>query len=445
MRTEVREAFEVYASQTGVGVDPGSWADGNARRAETDELSRHVASILERAGLDPYLAPGAKTLRVGLVTGKVEAGEGDYRNTPLIPSRMARQRQGVLKLLETFAANHAMGSFLRYRVITAGQRVPVSDLRETIRRLVMKVRRWNADLCKRYDVELLIRSIEFPFDKQSGTFHVHANIIYAPRRRLSLEEWTAFNRSSWRFFETRNQDSGRLRNLREAVKYCLKGEDVRAMLSSGSQLAVEFFRAIQGLRLVETYSLLRGWRKELEQAALKPYAFTESNGKSRLIFVKRPASERSDKEAAAASDRRNWIVNVSLPQAWACPWKEPVAVVMNPDLARLHSDSDFIALRHRALKDWRANGAPEPENAMQQAAEFNLVNMTLKRERQSGRKISPQNQRSDRHKRPPRCHFPSKANPFNAHRCRTTNYPRRENDNFERNFTNNMPDNRGLE
>jgi hypothetical protein len=73
---------------------------------------------------------------------------------------------------------------------------------------------------------VVFRATEFTTDDKLS-FHPHANVLYAPRVRLSAETWAKFLSWSRRYLGAHWRDNGELQKGEEALKYPFKPQTWR--------------------------------------------------------------------------------------------------------------------------------------------------------------------------------------------------------------------------
>jgi hypothetical protein len=339
--------------QTGASVsDLPTWLEREQRYRLQDELTRRLAGVLEAAGIPAHRA-GAGFALVGLVTGGVKPAEQPYRRIHFLPSVAASLRAELANGLELFLATK--GRYARYAVVTTGQRCELDELRRRIVRLSRLVSRWAHEVCKPLGIVVAFRSIELPCD-DGKTFHVHANVVYWPTHSIPKKAWRLFLRRTRAHFGAHWQDCGRLKEVREVVKYMMKGEDVARLADNDSADVVELYRQLRGLRLVECHGPFRAFRRELDAAGLKVVPEYGPRGR-RLVVTRRPALRHPDRPATGLPGT-NQVLSIDLPRAAFCNYREPVLRVSNLHVPTLWHDPQLLARAGEALADWTRNGAP---------------------------------------------------------------------------------------
>ncbi len=350
---EYRPWHHLMAQETGVQVsDLPTWLEREQRYRLQDELTTRLAGVLEAAGIPAHRA-GAGFALVGLVTGGVKPAEQPYRRIHFLPSVAATLRAELANGLELFLATRAR--YARYAVVTTGQRCELDELRRRIVRLSRLVSRWAHEVCKPLGVVVAFRSIELPCD-DGKTFHVHANVVYWPTHSIPKKAWRSFLRRTRAYFGAHWKDCGRLKEVREVVKYVMKGDDVARLADNDPADVVELYQQLRGLRLVECHGPFRAFRRELDNDGLKVVPEYGPRGR-RLVVTRRPAQAHLDRPTVGLP-ATNQVLAVDLPRAAFCNYREPVLRVSNLDVHTLWHDPQLLARAHEALADWTRNGAP---------------------------------------------------------------------------------------
>ncbi len=347
----VRSYGDVLSGQTGVAVSTlPEWQERQARYRAQDALTAEVAQVLSAGGVNPF-RDGAGFSLVGLVTGLVKPAEHEYRRIHFLPAVAASLRAELANALDLYLAIN--GRHARYAVMTTGQRCTVCDVRSRLVWLHRTISRWHHEICAPLGIEVLFRAAELPCD-DAETFHVHANVLYAPSRYLRPREWRRFLRQTRAHFGAHWHDNGKLEDVREAVKYVMKGDQVARLAASSPTVLVALYHQLAGLHLVQGLGPFRDWRRSLADVGQKVIAIHEREGR-KLIAVKRRERRPEDETEASAGARlpaSNRILSFGLPRAAFGPRKEPVALVENLDLGSFWRDPLVAEHARRALHDW---------------------------------------------------------------------------------------------
>ncbi len=353
---EVRAWDDLMAGQTGASVsDLPTWLEREQRYRLQDELTTRLAAILEPAGIPAHRA-GSGFALVGLVTGGIKPAEQPYRRIHFLPAVAASLRAELANGLELFLATQ--GRYARYAVMTTGQRCELDELRARIARLNRLVSRWASEICAPLGIEVAFRSIELPCD-DAKTFHVHANVLYWPTRRIPKKPWKRFLRQTRAFFGAHWKDNGRLKEVREVVKYMMKAEDITGLADNDESDIVRLYHQLRGLHLVQPLGPFRDFRRALADAGLKVVPEYGPRGR-RLVVTRRPVRPHRDLPINGLPGT-NQVLSIDLPRAAFCNYREPVMRVGNLDVQTLWHDPSLLARAAEALADWTRNGAPPPQ------------------------------------------------------------------------------------
>ena len=356
----------IVASQTGLSArDAVAWAEAQQRRAKIDAETRLVASTLREYGFD-LRRKDQVLVQVGLVTGAVASAVEGYQRNVFLPSVAASLRREMVDQFELYLRRHQKGKFARYAVITSGQRCKAIGLRERVQTFNRKISKWRATVCRDFGIDVLLRALEMPWKKDAG-FHLHSNVILLPKGRLSKADWADFHERTRRYFGSWWRDNGRLSDIREALKYCIKGDDLTRMCRDDPVSLVNAHQEVRGLHLVQPLGGFRAWRSELKAERQKVVAVHDRKGRRRLVITDR--RRRDEDRCRSLEDSDNQLVSITLPSARFSRFKEPVALIARPNLDTLWGEGSGELFKHHleALEHWRANGAPDPKAALAEA------------------------------------------------------------------------------
>ncbi len=350
-------------------MDPERWIERDQADAKLREQTAVLADILEAQGISARLDD--EIAFVGLVTGRVDRMES-YRPIRFLPAVAQRERRPVLNALRYFHRKEHHGKYLRMMVVTAGQRVPLyGDLRETIQGLSRRISRWANEARDRFDVEILFRGTEFTIDADQ-TFHVHANVLYAPMHKLSKRRFRKFMRwSHGRLGRKHMRDCGRLAKPEEAIKYPFKPGDLDNLIADPKAI-VWLYEQTRRLKMVQPMGPFAEFRADLEASREKVVSLPTARGPQLHRVRKKMRGGPFGKKSVPSSDddpAENRIVAETLPQHRGSPYAESYILVQN-FTATPKTDFGADALdeirgrRKDHLKYWDWNGAPDPETAL---------------------------------------------------------------------------------
>lgn len=167
---------------------------------------------------------------IGDLSGRCEPLDAGYRHINLIPVVAQRERKDVANELQFFIDAKKIKA--RYAVITSGQRIPFGgNLKDIRAKHTRKISKWASE-SRAHGVMVLFRSDELTFRRSAIAglhgCHLHSNVVYYPMGRMTKAKWSEWLAWSHKKLGTHWRDCGRLKDVREVVKYVSK-------LSYGSQ------------------------------------------------------------------------------------------------------------------------------------------------------------------------------------------------------------------
>jgi len=246
-------------------MDYDKWQTGQEQRKYLLEQTHHIAKQLESEGINAYNAD--QDLHIFGLHSKSFRELPNFRNICFLPSVAQKNRAQTLKTLEFFLQTQPNA---RAWTITTGKRVGLKDLGDRVRKLHRKISKINATAwMKRAGARFVFRSTElgevFP-DNEDVSCHPHVHALMVLQRFIPRDEWSNLLSKIQAFFGAYSQDNGKLRNVREMVKYCVKPSD---FLHLDSKHVASLYHATQGLRLVESLRDLRVAKRHLKDCKYK--------------------------------------------------------------------------------------------------------------------------------------------------------------------------------
>ena len=431
---------------TGLRIDPQEYLVRKAANAVLEDQQRQIIEKMAGAGVD--LARSADAVRVDLVTLKHAPVEG-CRRCRFLPMVAKRERAEYLSSLEGYLRDPTT-RFARYGVVTLGSPITAMDrkARGVIQAFHRKLSRWSAQAKKKFSIEVIIRATEFTrrslrrrgLAGDAASYHFHANVIYVPSR---YDERNFADFLSWthKFFGSHWADAGKIRNLREIVKYMVKPGELDD--ATGEEL-VWLFKATQKLKIIQALGGFAGYRRSLKDAGLKIRGVTGASGEREMVFLQGDTRAPSSKEEkrmdlelerakltaqleAARTDRiaeriekllracedaiaeleappKNMVIALLPPAARDVNYLTPSVMVAGfTNIEALSVDPKFRMLRGQALAHWQANGAPPLEDVylkLEEAAEaFRIASNSQKPSLRKTRN-GDHSRRRPRHKSP---------------------------------------------
>ncbi|MBS7454822.1 hypothetical protein KHP60_21175 [Microvirga sp. 3-52] len=336
------------------------------------ELTTEVADILEHMTGESYRRASDGACLVDLVTGRVvEQSAERWKRRTILPAAWHEMRGPICRDLEAYLKGHPRGDNARYVVLTGGERVTIEGLADRIDEVRIRVKR-VAEALRDMGVDVLLRATEFPYDPISKTFHVHVNLVILADRHLSKDEWSLYlatlrkaNGGFW------IRDCGELEKPQEAIKYCLKGEDLEHLMQDIDAF-VEFTEVVSGTpkkrgpKLVQPLGAFKAWRRALGDADLRTVWDSESDS---VVIVPVRKREAKPEETPLVDPETGEILepveqpeeekeaprNVLRGLMWsrtATPWVTPHAIVVGYDrqTSLWDMDSDLRQAREIAMQ-----------------------------------------------------------------------------------------------
>lgn len=390
---------EVLRGNTGRGLEPSKWARRTLATSKLAKQSAQIAAALKRAGENVYRE--ANITLISSVTGIVETLPV-YRACRFIPVIAARDRKQMINGLKLFTAEHQFARRLRFAVLTHIAPVPAGGkLREAIQDLSRRLSRWAHQISEPvdqggFDAEVLFRGIEFTrrtaeergmldqYPADTILYHVHANVIFRPKRKLKGDIWRRFLRYTRSVMKAEWSDRGAARNPIDVIRYCIKPNDVTG--ATDGEIAW-LHNSLKRLKLAQPMGEFKKWSAEIKKRKLK-IANVNFAGKSRMARVQRQQRKKRIEvdraqdaigNSSALSDAVpekaplgrpekaiNVLLGVSLPQWRHTPWAEPMIIVQGYEPQHLPVDVErkIVAWRDQARVWWDVAGAPAPEIAL---------------------------------------------------------------------------------
>lgn len=393
----------------GTRTEPAKFIEREERKANLAEQERVMVDKMIAAGVD--LRTNSNAVAVDLITLDVKKMSG-YRACRFLPTVAQRDRADILTPLEMFLADPTAGKYARYGVVTMP--VPVKafseDLRSKITEFHRLISRWSSISFSKFGVQVLLRATEATrkpgsergIAEEGDFYHFHANLLYVPGEydRQKFKEFLKWTR---KFFGSHWQDSGRIRDVRELVKYVIKPAELSE--ASGDEL-VWLFRSTQRLKLVQPMTIFRDYRKNLDEEGLRVRSVPTAQGVE-LAYVRRlkramlaPGAREAqlvrivdlqgkierelmypeharyqdrieewskeldqveeDLHTLASMSPVNLLVADLTPSFRSVHYRTPAVLVSNmTSLDDLLQDQRFLRKREEALDRWVRNGAPD--------------------------------------------------------------------------------------
>lgn len=305
----------------------------NDKRERLSRETRILSSRLESQGINTF-DKTAPVFAIGEVTGEIERTDGRNRHIQILPEVAVRDRSRTIKELSYFIENHSRQRFFRYAVITSGNRVEYGgNLRERRQRFHADMTRWSSEAARDFGVKLLYRGSEYTFN--SSGVHFHTNVIYWPTRRLSDADWSRFlSWSKGRLGGVVWKDCGRLKDVREVVKYiCKLSSDGSQSGSYGvDELSSEnlawFHNQTYRTKASQPLGDFAEFCASLKEKRQKIASFRTWDGHRKLVVMDmEPHRPRSKNKTPGRSDAENVVLCRTLPRPGRSGVIQPWTVV----------------------------------------------------------------------------------------------------------------------
>lgn len=359
---------QVMRVHTGWEICQEDWAERQKSRKLLLEQSNYIADVLETQGIKSRLenditAIGAVTLQ----TDKLDS----FRTIRFIPSVAQRDRRPMLNALRYFLENEPGASrYTRYAVVTFGQPlVPlVDDLSGAVSDLTRRISRWSSEVLEKFNIEVIYRGVEYTLHDRDGsgveTLHLHANVLYWPRSKLTTEKWLEFLNFTKQRLASHWKDCGKVGNASEIVKYVIKPEDV---CGCTPEVIKWLYEGSFKKRLSSGMNSFKKFTAELKEEKekiinVRKVGLCRVKKSERLKHIDRKESDYPKSERPV----KNIILGITLPQHRFTPWGEPMILVQNFDknAATPSFMEEIYMIKSSAMFHWEENGAPDVNIAL---------------------------------------------------------------------------------
>ena len=265
-----KQYVNIASELSGQAYDIDLWQkQGDQQRhleVQTKQIAEKMYSGYRHYGLgwsrivsvDPYNSTDLYLL--GLISKGVKKID-NYKNISFLPSKARTQRNNISKELNLFVHQNP---FTRAWLFT-DKRTTLLYLRNTIQRMHRKLSKLNHEkFMKQYGARFVFRTTElgeiFPLGESDVSVHPHMHALMVLDSKLSKEQFIELNKSIQKFWGAYSRDSGKIRNAREMVKYCVKPNDMEGL---NSQQIIKLYHAQNRLHLVQPLQDLKQNRKKI--------------------------------------------------------------------------------------------------------------------------------------------------------------------------------------
>lgn len=381
---------DLMRCNTGNKITAEKYRENSSRQTKLINQTNNIADKLESQGIPARTGEGDVTA-IGDVTGVCDTVE-QFRSICFLPLIAQRDRKPILNDLLYFQMHNKLGKYLRYAVITSGERIPLyGDVRGAMTALSREISKWASEADKLYNVAVVFRGTEFTIDDEL-TFHVHANVLYAPRKALKGEKWKEFLSWTHNFLSAHWSDNKILKEPREAIKYPFKPLDLNKL---DAEATAWLYEETKRLKIISPMGEFREFRQSLKyehiesetvdlttgeitttiekierETKYKTAMITTRDG-NKLVKVEKqkrqPQSDTPPDNREISSE--NLIICRTAPQFRNSPYMEPITYVQsyteNPVSPEGRRRLEQIKANQAEAREWwNANGAPSPAVAL---------------------------------------------------------------------------------
>lgn len=350
VKQPIKRVWDYFQLETGTSIPVDRFRESQKRKNALEQQTEDIAKILESGGIE---CRAGKVTMLGGVTGETKQ-VSQWRQLSILPT-VARQKKAPLLRDLTYFLERKTSRFARYMVITNGQRIPASELKQAVKDMNRRISKWAYEVKQLYKMDVVFRGLEFPID-ENGLIHLHANVVYIPKTKLSDFEFKQFLQITHSVMDAHLQDNGRLKNAHEVVKYALKNTE---LLNAKPELVCELALAVMGASLFAPMGSFRKFRQRLAKRHLRTLWYEGrlviGKGRQQTEEQKRLIKESKEKTGAAKTNR---LVSILQPIAYFTPFKEPVIIIQGDVQTVLETD-ESLRQTISEFRWWaRDNGMP---------------------------------------------------------------------------------------
>ena len=400
---------------TGAEVQPVKWQESRDSSALVESQTRTIADRLRSVGIAPERKTDGILSIVGVCSGESEVLTA-WRHINFLPSVAAGNRSQLVKRLSYFAtaegfdaaaderlrlpktaktdspecseslararahnarARARLEPFLRYWVVTNGQRCSVHEVRSRLMDLARSVSRFAAHpalVDYGITVELRVSEVTAERDKSGAwSYHPHANVIVSSSKRIDWQKFLSFVKDNlpghWK-------DCGRLVDANEAIKYFVKPADI---LEHRPIELLHLFVATFGLRLATpmgNFRALGGLLRDQRVKLGKTLSADRQEWKWCFVRLRDPAKTLCPPSAA----RDNMVMGLLPPSPRFSSRFEPCVLVRNfrGNVGDLLTSNELDKLFAPARMAWQTRRAipftPSPQLSEDSAPRMRTMN-----------------------------------------------------------------------
>lgn len=324
---------------TGHTVSPESYQRTKERRADISAASRMMVERMRRLGVDLITPTMPDAVAIGNLTGEVAEAwpDQDIVRKTVVPSHAATVRSKWLREAEYYLRKHPNGKNARFGVVSTGVRIYFDpenpeafdkECRKQLKRGRTAMRRWRHESAG-FGVEFVMTVLEAAVDGNS--VHLHFNVIYIPCR-MTAERWERWLRWSSKRLGAWWKDCGRIRDLREVIKYATKLLGPDSLESLNDSQFGQLFNLLDGMTTILAHDKFADWRRQLDAEGKKVIRLPINGGL--VIFDKRKREPRNEDEDERTPGNEqelieNRILTRQVPRPFSSEVIEPVTIVQH--------------------------------------------------------------------------------------------------------------------
>lgn len=393
-RHSVATFEQVVAYGTGVFMGPYAWGLQKARKEMLERQTAKMIEALEEHG--EFARYVTNTVRKGLVTGEVVEVEA-LRNVCFLPTMAQKNRREFINDLGYYLENIDKngGSYHKYWVLTFGERenLPAfGDMHGAITEANRRMQVWREMAAREFDIDVHMTALEWTVNEERQ-YHLHANILAkTPYMKDAKLEFARFAARTEEIIGAKFLASGKIRNIRELVKYPFKPADL-----DGASSAELFwlFKSTFRRRIVRFHGNLAKFRRERKEGGYRVFRLRNKfrlrevasimpheNGYTEVDLerieqqeqLRAYCDEHMIEPPERGEDGKNILLAKVAPNFEHTLWAEPSVLIMNYD----PNPEEHDKKAHRRLETleqwageareaWDAAGAPDPQVALTMA------------------------------------------------------------------------------
>ena len=242
------------------------WEKGQKQNQYLLDQTYKIADQLEAEGIEAYQH---QDLTLFGLHSKSYKKLPNFRNITFLPYVARKNRNKILKPLEFYLQRHPNA---RFATITSGVRCTLEELPDRAKWMHRQISKCNATkFMKDARAKFVFRSTElgevYPLGSDGEvSCHPHCHTLLVLDRFLPKDQWSTLLERIHGFFGTHYQDCGKIKNVRELVKYCVKPSDFEHLSSKD---VVSLYHATKNLRLVESLGSFRECKRKLKEDRMK--------------------------------------------------------------------------------------------------------------------------------------------------------------------------------